>query len=190
MKKYMFLFVALLSFGSVASDDNSPKTLFENSNWKFGGFGGPVVKISQLGNGIGTMIGGRGMAIMNNVLTVGGAGYGMVGGSRATVGSNSAQVCMGYGGPGIGVKLFADEIVHVDMFNLFGWGGLRFRDSKTTVTFFALEPEVNVEVNLFRFMRVGAGVSYRFAFVGAEHDVKSTDLFGFGGQLYMQFGWI
>ena len=170
------------------NQSSPPKTLFGDAKeLRRGWYGAPVVKVIQIGSGVGTLIGGRGAIIFNRMVSVGGAGYGLVAHSNLTVAGNDSGISMGYGGPGVGVKLFADEVAHIDMFNLFGFGRLSFKDKSKSGAIFIIEPEVNAEFNLLPFLQLGLGVHYRFTFSGTKLAVKSTDLFGFGGQIYVQF---
>lgn len=194
MNRFLLCLFVLFSGRLVAEettmDDHNqpPKSLFGNAkDCKIGGYGAPVIKVSQLGSGVGTTIGGRGAIIINRMVSIGAAGYGLVGHSNLSLGDNNSGVSMGYGGPGVGIKLFTDEIVYIDMFNLFGFGGLALKNKSKKGAIFVIEPEVNVEVNLLPFLQLGLGINYRFAFSGSGLAIKSTDLFGFGGQAYVQF---
>jgi hypothetical protein len=165
------------------------RSLFSTQEVKIGGFGSPILKMSQLGNGVTTLVGARGAMIINRFFTFGAAGYGLVAQTKLSVANRTEQVGFGYGGPGVGLKLFADKIIHVDIFNLFGFGNFSFHESNRRGSVFIIEPELSAELNLFRFMQLGVGASYRFAFASSALPVKSSDLFGFGGQAYLQFSW-
>ncbi len=45
-------------------------------------------------------------------------------------------------------------------------------------------------MDLFSLMRVGAGVSYRLLFAKSLNLASATDLFGMGGQVFIEFGWL
>jgi hypothetical protein len=199
MKNIFLLFTMLISLSSVA-EDSKPATeskpqreptqsMFKSGSIELGGGGGPVVRVMQLGNGVATFMGGRGMMIVNHMLTFGGGGYGLIATSDLKIGDKKEKkISFGYGGPSLGLKLFSNHLFHVDTSTLFGFGSIKLKENQKKGTLFIIEPEVNLELNVLPFMQVGLGGAYRFAFAGKELDIKSTDLFGFGGQVYVNFG--
>jgi hypothetical protein len=54
--------------------------------------------------------------------------------------------------------------------------------------FFVLEPEVQVEVNVVQFMRVGLGFSYRYIGTQAVAGLSTSDLSGPAGSVVIKFG--
>lgn len=193
MKKISIYLIIL--FASVLHSENRPaghketRSIFSDQELHTGGFSGPVVKISQIGNGVMTLLGGRGAMLINDVFSIGGAGYGMLAHSNARVGHKEESMRFGYGGPSLGFKLFYQSLFHADFFTTFGCGALNFKESRDKNFVFVIDPEVNGELNLFPFLQVGLGLHYRFMFASNNRSLRALDLFGIGGQLYAQFVW-
>lgn len=179
-----------MAFFLSASLLSAPReTMFSEKEFRTGGFIGPVVKVSQIGNGIGTLFGGRGAIVINELFTIGGAGFGMLAHSDAQVGHKHETIRFGYGGPSLGFKLYQHKLFHADFSSTFGFGGLTFKESRDKNFVFIIDPEANGEFNLFPFLQVGLGIHYRFMFANNNRSLKAKNLFGVGGQVYAQFTW-
>lgn len=196
MKKPFLLCLILWPIILLAEEENQPseqvptESLFSSDKFAFGGLGGPILKVSQLGNGVITTIGGRGLFTIDRLISIGAGGYGTVAQSQLALSGQEEIVKFGYGGPGIGFKLFAHKLIHIDFFNLFGFGGMQLKNSGKKGGLFIIEPELNAELNLTKYWKLGLGASYRFAIASKKLEIDSTALFGVGGQIYCQFGWL
>jgi hypothetical protein len=179
-----FLMCFLVSYTIVAQnvDDDEMQTLFGDGEVSFGGYGGPKVAYSSFDGRNIWLVGGRGGVIINHSLVLGGGGYGIV---NSPVYENFtykdktySEVYLqgGYGGFIIEGIIWPKKLVHVSVPVLIGAGGIMFTDQRypdehsnfenhviVHNAFFVVEPGVEVELNVVRFMRLTAGVSYRYA---------------------------
>ena len=55
--------------------------------------------------------------------------------------------------------------------------------------FLIAEPGVNLELNVFKFMRLAGGVSYKFISDAQIPNIERSDIEGFAGNLSLRFGW-
>ena len=56
-------------------------------------------------------------------------------------------------------------------------------------SFFVMEPQANAELNITKFMRVKAGIGYRFTWLPSEKNgYEGNDLGGICGSLALKFG--
>ncbi len=153
-----------------------------------GGFGGPVVKFSQIDNRFALLVGGYGGWLINHSFMIGGGGFGLANSIR---GSREAQVYygtgnnlklqFGYGGLMLEYIGEPNSLIHYNVSALIGAGGVNygyienmywpyndnFDDASTC---FVFEPGAGAELNVTRFFRINAGASYRL--------VRGTDLVG------------
>jgi hypothetical protein len=150
-----------------------------------GGYGGPVVKLSGVNNELGLFMGGRGGWIINHSFIIGGGGYGLAN----DIFVSSKKLGFGYGGLELGYVFFSDSLLHFTLHSLIGLGGVSFEDDPIgSDEVFVLEPEATVVLNITRFFRIGAGVSYRFVTGVTATGVSDESLSGLSGLLVFKFG--
>jgi hypothetical protein len=192
MKKIVFLLVIICAFSALAQE----ATLI-NGEIESGGFGGPVLKITTINGENAVMVGGRGGWIINHSLVLGGGGYGMVTDVKAKVSDSIHQyIEMGYGGLELEYIASSNDLVHLSIGVLVGGGGIGYKYDNTDGynsmhnknAFFILEPALNANLNVTRFFRVAAGVSYRYV-SGLKSAVSTNaDLSGPSAVLTLKFG--
>jgi hypothetical protein len=173
------------------------KTFFGGKIKYYGGVGGPAVKFSRYNGHFAFMTGGRGAGIINHGLTIGGGGYGIANSipMQSTHSDTSRSLEMGYGGLEIGYVFSPEKIMSFGGFLLVGAGAIGWKsqpesdDTRKDIQLFGVvEPTVYGVFTLFRFVRLNAGVSYRFAY-GAESVLfKDRDLRDFSGYVGLLFG--
>lgn len=185
MKKILFLLTLIVVPTIIfAQNDDSNKemeTLWGNKQLSFGGFGGVHVGFSKFNNQNIWLVGGMGAALVNHSFFFGGGGYGIVNepnfSNVTTTLGNGGYLSGGYGGVILGFILKPHKVAHLSFPVLIGAGNLLYSDIRMSEhyntnpgqhiidqsNFFVVEPTVEVEINVFRFMRVAAGVSYRYA---------------------------
>jgi hypothetical protein len=194
------LFILVLCSLSVIAVAQEAETLIDG-DIDHGGFGGPVVKFTSIYEEFGVLAGGRGGWIINflpdHTLVLGGGGYGLANyieaGNRAT-GGERLYLEFGYGGFELEYVNRTRNLTHFSMQLLIGGGSADFREKNDEGgigeddPFFALEPGANLMLNVTRFFRIGAGVSYRYI-RGLELDsISDSDVSGVAGVLTFKFG--
>lgn len=181
-----------------------PETLI-SGDVDFGGFGGPVLKVSSVAGEPGVWVGGRGGFIMTfdhqHSLIIGGGGYGLANNIEADGLSYQGEQLyyqIGYGGFEIEYVNQPNRLIHFSTMLLVGAGGLTLRENIfdddfdepdfENDAFFVTEPAVNVVVNFTKFLRVGAGIGYRFTNGAKLTGFDDSDLSGPAGSFKLEFG--
>jgi hypothetical protein len=211
MKRLTTIFICILLIGSAVFADEGqnseererskikripPNTLFENGIY-FSGYGAPVIKFTQFGSTYGLLVGGRGGVLINDRFMIGGGGYGFTRNMKETINSEEKELNIGYGGMMLEYHFFPKKLVHFSLGVLAGGGGIGEDDDEDDEndsdrydgSFYVVEPELNIHLNITRFCRVGIGASYRY--------IKEIDMFGisdkalsrFSGSVMVAFGW-
>lgn len=194
------------------------KTLFTGKNLKFsGGFINPELKGTIINpgdgkEGYGFLMGGRLGFIFNEKYSIGLGGYGLVtehltpyGLETDTDFDPNAKIGFGYGGLVFEYTLFGNKLVHFTIPVLIGGGGVSLYkdiiidneefdwtwDDFTTYessAFFVVEPGVNLEVNVTKFMRLDLGASYRLTQFTEMDYLTDNDLSGLAANVSLKFG--
>lgn len=160
-----------------------------------GGMGGPVVKVSSVAGTASLFVGGRGGWVINRKFVLGGGGYGLSNENiRATdLGDGRARLSMGYGGLELGYMHDVSRLVHWSTHLLIGAGNVSWdppaaSSDNEEARFFVAEPELQMVVNVTKFLRIGAGASYRIVTGPGLREVSGKDLSGVAGVLVFKFG--
>jgi hypothetical protein len=189
-RPYLFILgLIAASPGSFAQEtERTPRTLFgKEHDIHYGGWGGPSTHVTSIMGHEALLVGGRGGWLIDHGVTIGLAGHGLVtnvpnktyDAYRVALGDSlrrGSQFRMGYGGLLIEPIIAPMSPVHVSLPLIIGAGGcgyqtyarvpgdahepFQYRDDYQA--FFVLEPGVEVEVNIIKLVRIGAGVSYRY----------------------------
>jgi hypothetical protein len=155
----------------------------------------------------GLFFGGHGGWVLQHTLWIGGGGYGLVNRflieQPSPAPKDSLFLEMAYGGGEIGLIFGSGAIVHMELHTLFGagaaserrgneWFGHNWEDVEAyqskAETFFIVEPQVNLALNVTRHFRVGAGAGYRLLFGLDGLRLRNGDLEGFSAVLSLHFG--
>ena len=204
----------ILVLSSLCLKAEEMATLFGgNKEIRTGGYGALEIKLSQLNGEFGALLlGGRGGVIINNVFSIGGAGYGFVPIKKidCPIPNHSNEKnnfwTGGYGGLFFEYINSSNSLAHFTINTLIGAGGITyishsnihqnkyFEDHPSSVVF-VLEPGATVELNVFKIFRLGLGVSYRyspnFEFKfddGIENKIPNTAFNGLAINLAFKFG--
>lgn len=190
--------VVLILAGTLAtfSQEKEFQTIFDNKDLRISGMGGPFMQFTTVAGEFGHMMGGGGGVLLNNFF-FGGYGLGLTNAIPDYVNQNpSDRLTLGHGGFWLGYSLFGDKPVHFTFSSMIGWGEFGVMQNYATYPFvrdqiFVLAPTAEVELNLTRYFRIGAGVSYNlYTMVDQSiHGYTSSNLSSPGGFLSFKFGW-
>lgn len=195
MRRSLSLMVVLLIPAGIGAQQE--RTLL-SGHVDHGGFGGPVVKFTEIANRFGVLVGGRGGWIINHSLVLGGGGYGLANtyDFKLIEDGRERRLALGYGGLEIEYVNRWRNVAHVTVGILVGGGGASWYDRRREDwglendgdAFFVAEPALNLEVNIIHFLRVCVGGSYRFVGDLDLPGLTDADLRGAAGSLTLKFG--
>jgi hypothetical protein len=194
---------------SASSDyDSSYKTLFSSNSstsHSYGGYGQMDAQMSTIDGEAATFQGVRGGLIIDHKYIIGLGGNGLQSSIYDPL-DESKKLVMGYGGLILGYTHKAADLIHLSSTLLVGAGHAGTYDPEELdfdsededhedredigreLFFTVFEPQLMAEVNLFPWMRVGAGITYRMVQGGDVEGMDDSDLSGASGMLSMKFG--
>jgi hypothetical protein len=186
--------VLLLPTTVTAQDE----TLLKSGAHDYGGFGGPVFRVTTVAGETMPLGGGGGAFLIDRRFAIGGAGYGGTQRVDARIlgDETRGEMDFGYGGLTFEVITRPSKLVHATFGLLVGGGtvsvwpdDLRPRNRRDTEESFAVvEPQVMAELNVTRWFRAGASVAYRAAFNDEIPRLVNDNLSGVSGGLVFRFG--
>jgi hypothetical protein len=212
MKKAILLItVIFLGVNLFAQEENrNPqeyRTLFGGDETSHGGYGGLSVNYTQIDGKDAVMVGARGAWVINHGVALGIAGYGFANDMNyeKTINNITADYLLagGYGGLLIEPIIGAKWPVHVSIPILIGAGGVAYVNQywnnyndpyyhdpykEDASAFFVLEPGIEIELNMVKFMRLAIGGYYRYTSGLDLADSKSNILDGFSTGITLKFG--
>lgn len=171
--------VALFTLSALAQRD---QTLFRTIDLS-GAWGGSQIAITQFGGKPQALHGGMFGIEFNKNLFVGGASYNTTEYDRI---DNSSDYNMRYGGPVIGIGSQSHRVVHPHAMLLVapGWGEAPNANRENLLI---IQPSAGVELNVFRWFRVGLRGGYRIA-AASSSDISDEFTGGYGA-ISFKFGW-
>jgi len=207
MKKIAWIILILMIpfTGVVAQEEEKEfKTLFGSID-SHGGYGGISVGYTQIDKRDALVIGGRAAWIVNHSLALGIGGRAFINESEYDAFlAEDVNLQGGYGGILIEPILGGQEWVHLSFPILIGAGGVvhaekyehhnrydyDYRDDfvNDSDAFFLLEPGVELEFNMLKFLRLALGASYRYTDNIDLYDTGDDALRGFSYQLTFKIG--
>lgn len=202
MKRFLISILCSLWFAGIPLAQNQPVTLFGNMGGvKISGFGGPSIGVGVV-DGTATMFNGGGGAIMFNNFFFGGYGTSnSIPNVTRQIGGKEARLRMQHGGIWTGYDIQAHRMVHFTTNVQIGWGNIRlyrsyssfFDDAQSIVheRFATISPELGIEVNITRFLKIALTGGYRVAFYKEiqQDNGSNINLDGQYGSLTFKFGW-
>lgn len=190
---------ALVTQAQDTESSTETKTLLSGKG-KFKSVGlmlAPSYQLSTFDGATASLINLRAGAVFGNRLTVGGFYTASLGDTRPDS-ETVPGIYMDYRAAGglIEYTLMADKVVHLT-FPLQIGGGEVEMDSNTDndfnqfgeSTFFMVEPAVLLEVNLHKYVRLNAGVAYRWVSDMTYRNLDQSDISGLSMQVGLKFGW-
>jgi hypothetical protein len=151
-----------------------------------GGFGAVVFKGSGVNDQFAGFFGARGAWMIDHVFGLGVGGYVMGGGVDVERPAGMRSLDMWYGGAEIEFISGWSQVYHFTFLTLVGGGSLGLEGESDGI--YAVEPELNLEVNVNSFFRLDFGGGYRFIWDVDIPELSNGDLSQFFGQVSLKFG--
>lgn len=174
------------------------QTLLKGGNHSYGGFGGPLFRVTSVAGETMVLGGGGGAFVIDRKFAIGGAGFGGTQRveTRLETPDGQGEMDFGYGGVTLEVITRPSRLVHATIGVLLGGGtvsvwpdDLRPRSrNRNDDTFSVVEPQVTAELNVTRWFRMGAQVAYRAAIGADTPRLVKNNLSGVSGGLVLKFG--
>jgi hypothetical protein len=169
-----------------------------------GGYGGPVVRYGRIAGQDAVLVGGRGGWLINHRLLVGLGGIGQAGNPAAPERivdryNRELDFSLGYGGFFTEYIVAPHRLIHGTVGVLVGAGGINLhhrqhhfderRDGPfRNLTFFVVEPEIGLELNVVQFFRINLHGAYRVATGVSGIGFENSDFRGPSAGLNLKFG--
>ncbi len=206
MKRFQLIFAAMIiSLGLMAQErtGNEYRTLLGNrQHGSNGGYGAFSMGFGTIDNSDAFFGGMKGGWVIDHSLTIGIAGYGFMNNFDLNLkpGSVNRYLSGGYGGLLIEPVIAPFSPIHLTIPVILGAGGIAQLDQyyyhdyyyepvvNDASAFFVVQPGLELELNIVRFMRFAAGASYRFTTDIDIEGVSDKALNGFMGHFTLKFG--
>jgi len=185
MKK-IFALLFLLSFFSVPvvfaeSSQNDDMGYFFDIG-RLSMFAGPYTRLRFINNTMVTGMGGGGIFCWDHRYYI----YGQMTSYISDVPKNTGQEMelVNYGAT-VGYIFFPQNKIHFSTGIQFAYNNIMFRESNglkinRDITFFSIAPEINVEANILKFLRIYLGAGWHFAITDDDYlDLNQKTLSGF-----------
>lgn len=192
--KYFGLLLILMGFTFAAAAQT--ETLSGLSKKGGGGFGGPILEMSNITGVTGVTVGGGGAAIIGEFF-FGGFGQGS-GDGEAVFNNERYDVSLGVGGFWLGYTPRSHKLIHPYTSLKIGWGGVNMDleedddnsrdDFNSRITL--IQPELGLELNITRWFRLAMTGGYRYV-SGVNNlpgDLSNQDFRSVIGNLTFRFG--
>ena len=185
MKKTLFtVYFTLLTLLLVAQE----QTLFSNQQ-VMGGFGSPIIEISNIAGETGAAVGGGGAVVIGSFFL---GGYG--------IGTNFPDIRLdlvnynvkyNHGGIWMGIAPGQYRLIHPYASLRLGWGKAQLRNDLINFSdrHFTLTPELGGEVNVVHFLKIAFTAAYRWA-SGIQNlpGLDNGDFSSFAGNITFRIG--
>jgi len=184
MKKLIHTIAFLLLIATISFSQNREETLFKNSSIDLTGiWGGSTNGLVEFNNNFSLNNSGYFLFEINNDFLIGWSGYGsgteLTNGDKAQIGGH--DLVLGY-------AFNSHKSIHPIVYAKGGRGSLKINEQKVDkVTVF--EPSVGVELNVFRWFKIGMEGGYRFVTNVDANDLNDNDFSSPVVGLRMKFGW-
>lgn len=192
MKLPILSFVLCLLTGTVCQAQD--QTLLNRINIQsVGGFGGPILQVTQIGDQSAPTFGGGGGIVINNFF-IGGFGGG-TGTENWFANNEEYDIDIGYGGLWLGYSFLDDKLVHPYVSLQAAIGGLeigRFgTDNELSEEMIGLvSPELGAEINLTDWFKFSTTIGYRWVNDFDKNDIiASEDIRNFYLGFNFRFGY-
>jgi len=199
--KNLFLFVLPVFLVSPVIAEE--ETLFNGGDVEYGAFSGAVLKSTSISGDSAWLVGGRCGWIVNHSFVIGGGGYGLASDIPASKEAHkiypgrNLEMELAYGGLEFEYIYRSNKLVHISLYSLIGAGNIGYGDESASNedddldkkdTVFVIEPAVNGTLNVTKWFRISAGISYRKISDFQLAGVDEADVSGVSGTLTFGFG--
>ncbi len=182
------------------TDTQEYKTIFKKDRIKHGAYVGLGFNYAKVNDDNAIFIGAKGGWVVDHKVVIGFAGYGFLNDRHFNAGNDdiNTNLAGGYGGFMLEYIILPHAPVHISIPLLLGAGGIahtnnwdmNFWDeySNKADAFFVMEPGIEVEFNLIKFMRLSLGLNYR---ITTNIQLENTDknaLNGLSTGITLKFG--
>jgi len=145
-------------------------------------FAGPYTRLRFINNTLVTGMGGGGIICWDHQYYI----YGQMTAYNSDVPNNTEikMELVNYGGT-IGYIFFPQNKIHFSTGVQFAYNNIAFRESNGLninhdITFFSIAPEINVEANVLKYLRIYLGAGWHFAITDDDYlDLNHKTLSGF-----------
>ncbi len=173
---FALFFISLTLWAQQEGNNNEEiKTIFKSGSHSNGGYGGLMVNYSEIGNRDALLVGAKGGWVINHSFTLGLGGYGfMTEPLYDPLLSDRYEFAGGYGGLLLEPIIGGKQPVHVSFPVIIGAGGIAYNKHysydenvnteiyEDSDAFFVVEPGIEIEFNIVKFMRFALAGSYRY----------------------------
>ncbi len=197
--------IALYHPASAQERHEEMGTLFgsKNGNIDHGGWGGLSFGYTQIKGKDAYLMGARGGWLIDHHFSIGLAGHGFISDKEYLdiLPKESINIAGGYGGLFLEAIIAPNYPVHITIPLIIGAGGVAYVENQPwddhdyhgnytldNDAFFVIEPGLEIEVNLIKFMRFAVGGSYRYTSQISMINSSPNMLRGFNGYFGLKFG--
>ena len=186
--KRSLLIAALMGAALSLAQAQADETLFNKSGLGLtGAWGGWTSGIAAFSDNPALTKGGYGGLEFGKNLFVGWAGYQTV--DRVPFATNDlSRFGFDYGGLMLGYAPYAHRAVHPQIGFLFGGGEVSVENAGSDAVW-VIQPSLGLELNVFRWFRLGVEGGYRYVSNSDIPDYTGQDLSALYGELRLKFGW-
>lgn len=184
MRKFTLIFIFSFIFSSLLLSQNREETVFSNTSINLTGiWGGSTNGLVEFNNNFSLSNSGYFLFEVNNDFLIGWAGYGsgtnLENGDKAQIGGH--DLVLGY-------AFKSHKAIHPIVYAKGGRGSLKINEQKVDkVTVF--EPSIGMELNVFRWFKIGLEGGYRFVTNVDANGLNDNDFSSPVVGLRLKFGW-
>lgn len=190
--KILLLLLALFLTPLISQAADNTETLL-TTDTSFPAEGGPAVKLANINGTMAYFLGGRGTLLLGDNTGIGVASYSLSSQVATIANGVPADLTFSYFGLTVDDFFLSRKLFFLDLSTLVGYGfaSASERDligTKDNTSFFVVEPEMNLMLNVTKELRIGLGLSYRLLGGADTESVVGANLSGFAGSLTFMYG--
>jgi hypothetical protein len=191
MRTYLFLCALLLAPFVIRAEDTTETLLHADTS--FPAEGGPAVKLAVINGTLSYLLGGRGTLLLGDNTGIGVASYSLSSPVTSVVNGIPSDLTFSYFGLTVDDFFLSRKLFFLDLSTLVGYGFAAASErnlvgTKEDTSFFVVEPEINLMLNVTKELRIGLGFSYRLLGGSDTESVIGANLSGFAGSLTFMYG--